>query len=54
MDERVQLTPFEVGHIKAHVHHGLGASAIARLVKKPDGSEPSHTAIADVMVGHQS
>ena len=33
-----QLTPFEIGQIKAHAYHGLGASAIVPLVSKPDGS----------------
>ena len=32
-----RLTPFEVGQIKAHTHHGLAARAIAQLVKKSDG-----------------
>ena len=32
-----QFTAFEVGQVKAHVHHGLGPSAISRIVMKPDG-----------------
>ena len=32
-----QLGPFEVGQIKAHLHHGLGGAAILGLLKKPDG-----------------
>ena len=32
-----QLSPFEVGQIKAHVHHGLGPAAIARILLKQDG-----------------
>ena len=32
-----QLTPFEVGQVKAHVEHGLSAAAIAKRVFKPDG-----------------
>ena len=46
----VQPTPFEIGQIKAHVRHGLGSSAIARVLKKPDGSAVSAQAVADVMV----
>ena len=29
-----QLTPFEVGQVKAHVEHGLSASAISKKVCK--------------------
>ena len=32
-----QLTPFEVGQVKAHMEHGLGCTAIAKRVLKPDG-----------------
>ena len=32
-----QLSPFEVGQVKAHMHHGLGCTTIATLVKKADG-----------------
>ena len=32
-----QLTPFEVGQVKAHVEHGLSAAAIAERVFKADG-----------------
>ena len=27
MTDRIQLTPFEIGQIKAHLHHGLGPGA---------------------------
>ena len=32
-----QLTPFEVGQVKAHMEHGLGCTAISNRVSKPDG-----------------
>ena len=32
-----QFSPFEIGQIKAHAYHGLGAAAIARLLVKADG-----------------
>ena len=32
-----QFSPFEIGQIKAHVHHGLTAAAIARILVKRDG-----------------
>lgn len=41
--------PFEVGQVKAHLHHGLGASAIARLVLKPDGTQFSDTAVGNTI-----
>ena len=31
-----RLTPFEIGQIKAHLHHGLGVTAISGLVTKTD------------------
>lgn len=45
----VQLTPFEIGQIKAHAYHGLGAAAIAPLVIKPDGNCVSVQGVADVL-----
>ena len=54
-----QLSPFEVGQIKAHMHHGLGASAISRIISRPpklDGDDSrgsdahwSDTTIANAM-----
>ena len=45
-----QLTPFEVGQIKAHLHHELGPAEISRIVLKKDGkSRFSDTAIADAI-----
>ena len=45
-----QLTPFDVGQIKAHAHHGLGPAAIARILLKADGkSHWSGQAIADAL-----
>ena len=32
-----QMGPWEVGQIKAHMEHDLGATAISRHVLKPDG-----------------
>ena len=32
-----QLSPFEVGQVKAHVEHGLSSAEIAKRVVKPDG-----------------
>ena len=32
-----QFSPFEIGQIKAHVYHGLGAAQIARILVKADG-----------------
>ena len=41
-----QFSPFDVGQIAAHVYHGLGPAAIARILVKPDGhSSWSVTAI---------
>jgi transposase len=49
MPGKYQLSPFEVGQVKAHLHHNLGPAAIARLVFKPDGKTTySVTAIHDV------
>ena len=31
------FTPFEIGQIKAHTYHGLGAAAISKILLKPDG-----------------
>ena len=44
-----QMSPFEVGHVKAHLHHGLKAAAIARILLKSDGvSRWSDQAVRDV------
>ena len=34
-----QLSAFEIGQIKAHVYHGLGAAQIARILVKADGKD---------------
>ena len=45
-----QLSPFEVGQVKAHVEHGLSAAEIAKRVFKPDGkSKYGETAIQNCM-----
>ena len=45
-----QLTPFEVGQIKAHMEHGLTGAAIARRVKRADGKTSfGETAILNCM-----
>ena len=41
-----QFTPFDIGQIKAHVHHGLTGAAISRILLQPDGkSHWSETAV---------
>ena len=42
-----RLTPFEVGQIKAHLDHGLAATAIAAIVKKADGAHVSVQGVCD-------
>ena len=32
-DQMSQLSPFEVGQIKAHVHHGMSGAAISRITR---------------------
>ena len=32
-----QFTAFKIGQIKAHLYHGLGTTAISRILTKPDG-----------------
>ena len=32
-----QFSPFEIGQIKAHMYHGLGAAQMARILVKADG-----------------
>ena len=44
------FTPFEVGQVKAHLHHGLGPGDIAKIIYKPDGKNRySHTAVANII-----
>ena len=43
------MTPFEVGQIKAHAYHGLGATDIAGILKRADGSHPSVQAVLDIL-----
>lgn len=44
------FTPFEVGQIKAHAHHGLGPAAIRKVLLKPDGiSRWSFNGISDIV-----
>jgi len=44
------FTPFEVGQVKAHLHHGLGPEAISQIVTKADGKTKfSHTAVSRVI-----
>ena len=42
-----RLSAFEVGQIKAHLHHGLGPTAIAGIVLKADGSHVSVQGVCD-------
>ena len=44
-----RLTPFEVGQLKAHAHHELGATQIAAIVRKTGGSCVSKWAVCDVL-----
>ncbi len=45
-----QLTPFDIGQIKAHAYHGFGATAIAKILRKPDGKGRwSVQAVADAL-----
>jgi len=45
-----QFTPFEVGQVKAHLHHGLGPEAISGIVTKVNGkSHFSHTAVSRII-----
>ena len=45
-----QLSPFEVGQVKAHMEHGLGCTSIAQRLKKADGKTSfSETAISNSM-----
>jgi transposase len=37
-----QLSPFEVGQVKAHVEHGLSAAKIAERMVKADGQSTFH------------
>ena len=42
-----RLTSFELGQIKAHLHHGLGPTAIAAIVQKADGANVSVQGVCD-------
>ncbi|CAK0803632.1 unnamed protein product, partial [Prorocentrum cordatum] len=45
-----QLSPIEVGQVKAHMEHGLGCTSIAQRLKKADGKTSfSETAISNSM-----
>ena len=44
-----RLTPFEIGQIKAHLHHGLSAAAIIGIVQKSDGSPISMQGMVDAI-----
>ena len=41
MSAYVPRTPFEVGQIKAHMHHCLGATEIGGIIQKTDGRHPA-------------
>jgi hypothetical protein len=43
------LGPFELGQIKAHLHHGVNPAEIARLVTNTDGEHFSETAIRNAV-----
>ena len=45
-----QLSPFDIGQVKAHLHHGLKGAAISRIMVKADGkSRWSEQAIQDAI-----
>ena len=45
-----QLSPFEVGQVKAHMEHGLGCTSIASRIFKADGKTTfGETAIMNCM-----
>ena len=45
-----QLSEFDVGQVKAHMHHGLGSTRISQIMVKADGkSKFSEQAILDCM-----
>ena len=45
-----QFTGFDIGQIHAHMYHGLGATAISRILTKPDGKTHwTDTAIQNAM-----
>ena len=47
-DSMAQLSPFEAGQVKAHIHHGLGPAEFSRLViKRNSKSTSSHTVFSD-------
>ena len=35
-----QFSAFEVGQVKAHMHHGLGSQRISAILVKADGKTP--------------
>ena len=44
------LSPFDIGQIKAHMHHGLGGAEISRIIRKDDGrSSWTEQAVQDAM-----
>jgi hypothetical protein len=49
MTSWARLTPFEVGQIKAHAHHGLTPVQIVPLIKKSDKSNPSVQAVVNAL-----
>ena len=50
IDKTTRFTPFEVGQVKAHLHHGLGPTEIARIITKADGkSHFTDTAVRKII-----
>ena len=47
MSSTAQLTPFEIGPIKVHLHDGVGPAEIARIITKLVGHNPSQPAVSD-------
>ena len=47
MSSTAQLTPVEIGQIKARLHDGVGPAEIARIITKVDGHHPSQPSVSD-------
>lgn len=49
MASGIQFTPFEVGQIKAHMYHQMGAAQISHIITKSDGTHPNVQAVVNAM-----
>ena len=48
-EDMASLTPFEVGAISAHVHHGYGPTQIAKVLKRADKTVINKQTIANAI-----